>query len=176
MSFYVFLNKKFLHRCSSVKVECSFDNSAENYSTEARRNLMNLQLFQTEVFTKNVLLKLSTAVMTILPKKFQPKPEEHSWYDKTFLTKFFRKNFFWKCRIQICQSCQKSVTRSPDKIYEPMNFSKQKLFQKCSSGTVEFSFDKAAKNFFTRSPEKIMKIKVILKKKSPTLFLRKYRM
>ena len=88
-----FFSKNFLLQCSSGKVECSFDNSAENFSTEARRKLMKLQLFQTEVFTKNVLLNLSTAVMTTRPKKFQPKSEEHSWCVKTFLTKIFSQKF-----------------------------------------------------------------------------------
>ena len=69
-------------------------------------------------------------------KIFNRSPKNIHDMIKLFQQTFPRKKFFWKSRIQFWQSCQKNVTISPKKIYEPILFSKQKLFQNCSSGTV----------------------------------------
>ena len=39
MNLFVFSHKKVLQQCSSGKLECSFDNRFETFSTEARRKL-----------------------------------------------------------------------------------------------------------------------------------------
>ena len=120
-----FFSKKFLLQCSSGKVECSFDNCAEKLSTEARRKVMKLQLFQPNVVTKNVRPKLSTAVMTTLPEKIQPKPEKNMNLFVFLNEKSSPTMFLWYIRIQFWQPFRKVFAWCPQK-----NIKMKVFFQK----------------------------------------------
>ena len=52
ISLFVFLSKKVLQQCSSVILECSFDNRLEKFSTEARRKLWKWRFFSKKVPTQ----------------------------------------------------------------------------------------------------------------------------
>ena len=166
--FLCFLNNKFLLQCSSEKIECSFDNPAEKFAPEVRRKLLNLKLFQTKVSEKHVLLKLL--------KTFQPKPEEHSWYDKTFQTKVFSKIVPQGIETAVLTILpQIFFARSSTKLYKSTIFSIKSFFLKCSSGKVHCGFENLAEIFLSEV-EKIQELIIFSEQKfSPKMFLWKSR-
>ena len=80
-------------------------------------------------------------------KNFNRSPKNNHDMIKLIQQTFPRKKLFWKSRIQFWQSCQKKCHHKPEENLWTYTFFKTKTFPKCSSGTVEFSFDKAAKKF-----------------------------
>ena len=118
---------KFVLKYSFGKKERNIHKPVETFSPEARRKSTNLWFFQTKVSSINVHLKIQNAVLTILPKIFEPKTEKNYEPKISFKQMIFPKMFLTRWRLHFWQSCRKFFTRSSKELYEPTIFCKQTI-------------------------------------------------